>query len=527
MVTLATIEEQVKEQQYEFCEESFYYFFKLAWQSFDPEPYLDNWHIGCIAEHLQAQSEGIPELRNLIVNIHPRLTKSKVISVAFPCWRWITNPIEKFVCVSHGEKLTKDLTTNSRDLIQSPWYSDRWVGSDKVFELKKDSNTVYRFDNNKGGYRFATTPRGGGLGFGYSHLLVDDMNDLMDIYSEPLLTAAVNFYKGVLRNRINNARTGKKTVVHQRLSELDITEWLLENEAGKWFHLMIPAEYDKSWTFVSPIGFDDPREKDGELVCPNRFHAEYYEEEKKDPYKWAALYQQKPRPAGGSIIKTTWIQFYQIPPMDHFDQMLISVDLAIEKDKEKKAMEEDSHDYTVYTVWGRRDAKYFLLDMIRDKLSFQEQLSTMVYLINKYPRARTRLVEKKANGSPLMSMLEQKVSGLVGINPIANKVERLYACVPEFCSGAVYFPHPEKAFWINDVINEITTFPKSKHDDIVDSVTMALNYLAISSAKTEAFMFQPDNNSKSKRLEDFNTALGERYEAAVYTKGSVRKIFSW
>ncbi len=521
MSKITDLTQKLSEEKYNYCEESFEYFFKQAWNAFDPEPFLDNWHIGCICEHMQAQAEGVSELRNMIINIQPRLTKSKTISVAFPAWRWIKVPIEKFICVSHSDRLVKDLTTNSRDLIQSPWYSERWLGKQKVFELKKDSNTVNRFDNTKGGYRIATTPGGLGLGVGYSHLLMDDPNDLMDIYSEPALMKPINFYKGVLRNRINNSKTGKKTLVQQRLSECDLTQWLEENEEGKWFVLVIPSEYTKSWTFVSPIGFDDPRTKEGELVCPDRFDDDYYEEEKKHPYTWAALYQQRPRPVEGSIIKNKWLQYYHVAPIDHFNEIIISVDLAIEN--------KDTNDFCVFTVWGRRDARYFLIDMIREKLDFSEQLSTMMQLSAKYPKARTKLIEKKATGSPLIKMLESKVSGLVPINPIGHKVERLFACVPEFVSGNVIFPHPDNCAWINDVIDEITSFPKGKNDDIVDSVTMALNYLAIQSAQTEAYLFAETKNSIHERLVDFNKNVGYKYDSAIVTnsKGSVKKLFTW
>lgn len=519
MDRISTIEEQINEESYELCEKSFRYFFKKAWSALDPEPYLHNWHIDCICEHLQAQAEGEPELQNMIVNVQPRLGKSKIISVGFPAWRWLTYAAEKFVCVSHSDRLTKDLTSNSRQLITSPWYANRWIGKDRKYELRKDSNTVTRFDNTVGGYRFATTPGGAGLGFGYSHLLMDDPNDLMDIYSEPMLTRVINFYKGVLRNRINNANTGKKTLVQQRLSESDLTQWLLEEEAGKWFHLVIPSEYDKKWTFISPIGSDDPREKDGELVCPNRFDDGFYDEEKKDPYRWAALYQQKPTPSGGAIIKTNWIQFYHNAPIDQMEVMLISADLALE--------DKDESDYCVFTVWGKRGSRFFLIDMIREKLDFQSQLSTMMYLDSKYPKARTKLVEKKATGSPLMNMLQNRISGLIAINPIGSKIERLFACVPEFVSGNVMFPYPDNVFWINDVLAEVTSFPKGKHDDIVDSVTMALNYLALQNAQTEAYMFDSQKDSIHDRLTDFNRDVGSKYDAVVYSKGSVRKIFTW
>lgn len=515
------LQQQLLDEKYTYCEESFEYFFKQAWNVFDPEPFLDNWHIGCICEHMQAQAEGEPELRNMIINIQPRLTKSKTISVAFPAWRWLKVPIEKFICVSHSDRLVKDLTTNSRDLIQSPWYSERWIGKDKVFELKKDSNTVSRFDNTKGGYRIATTPGGLGLGVGYSHLLMDDPNDLMDIYSEPALQKPINFYRGVLRNRINNSKTGKKTLVQQRLSEKDLTQWLQDNEGDKWFVLVIPSEYTKHWTFVSPIGINDPRTQEGELVCPDRFDEEYYEEEKKHPYTWAALYQQRPKPIEGSIIKHNWLQFYNEAPIEQINDLIISVDLAIEN--------KDSNDFCVFTVWGNRGAKFFLLDMVRERLDFPEQLAMMLHLSAKYPKARTKLIEKKATGSPLMKMLENKVSGLLPVNPVGHKIERLFACVPEFIAGNVMLPNPERATWVNDVIEELTSFPKGKNDDIVDSVTMALNYMSIQNAKTEAYLFAETKDSIKNRLTDFNSGSGYKYDSAVVTnsRGYVKKIFTW
>jgi hypothetical protein len=45
-------------------EDSLYNFIKAAWKYMDPSPWKDGWHIGAIAEHLQAVTDG--QIRNLI-----------------------------------------------------------------------------------------------------------------------------------------------------------------------------------------------------------------------------------------------------------------------------------------------------------------------------------------------------------------------------------------------------------------------------------------------------------------------------
>ncbi len=509
------LEYEIQQEKYHLCELSLYYFFLKAWEYMDPDPLIDNWHLGCIAEHLQAQSDGVPELRNLIINVQPRASKSKIVSVAFPAWRWLTKPEVKFLTVSHSDRLIMDHIVDSRNLMYSEWYSTQWIGEESSFQLSKDSNTKRRFDNNVGGYRIGTTPKGTGAGFGYEHLIMDDPQDLMDIYSVTKLEETINYYKGVLRNRANNPKTARKTLVQQRLGELDLTQWLLDNEEG-WFHLVLPSEYEKKYTFISPIGSDDPREKEGELLCPQRFDENFYYEEKKDPYRWAALYQQRPAPVEGAIIKKNWIRYYTEINLNAVDMMLISVDLALE--------DKDESDYCVMTVWAKRDANLFLIDMIREKMMFQQQLLNFVGLTLKYPIARSKLVEKKATGSSLIQMLQNKISGLIEVNPIGSKEERLYACVPEFVGGNIHFPMPDKNPWVKDVIAELCVFPKGKNDDIVDSVTMAINYMALQAAQAQAMLFGKEKNSRGERLLDFNNDF--RYKVVSYSRGSVKKLFS-
>jgi hypothetical protein len=123
-------------------------------------PYVHGWHIDCMADHLQAVSDG--ELRYLIINVPPRHMKSLLISVLWPSWEWTQRPHRRWMFASYAESLSMRDTVKSRRLMKSPWYQERW-GS--VFAFTLDQDTKHRYDNDHAGYRIATSV-GGSTGEG-------------------------------------------------------------------------------------------------------------------------------------------------------------------------------------------------------------------------------------------------------------------------------------------------------------------------------------------------------------------------
>jgi phage terminase large subunit-like protein len=59
--------------------------------------------------------------------------------------------------------------------------------------------------------------------------------------------------------------------------------------------------------------------------------------------------------------------------------------------------------------------------------------------------------------------------------PGTDKIMRLYAETAMFENGRVLIPR--RASWLADYINELTSFPGSKHDDQVDATTQALRHM--------------------------------------------------
>jgi phage terminase large subunit-like protein len=55
-----------------------------------------------------------------------------------------------------------------------------------------------------------------------------------------------------------------------------------------------------------------------------------------------------------------------------------------------------------------------------------------------------------------------------------DKMSRLYSVQPIFAENMVYAPNKQ---WAEMVIKEVGQFPKGKHDDIVDTVSMSIRHL--------------------------------------------------
>jgi hypothetical protein len=58
-------------------------FMKLAWSQIDPDAFVPNWHVDCMADHLEACSRG--QILRLAINVPPGFAKSLTTSVFWPC----------------------------------------------------------------------------------------------------------------------------------------------------------------------------------------------------------------------------------------------------------------------------------------------------------------------------------------------------------------------------------------------------------------------------------------------------------
>lgn len=437
------------------------HFVRLAWHVVEPATvYVPNWHIDAICEHLEAVSRG--EIRNLLINMPPRHMKSLLCSVFWPAWEWTTSPHVRWLYASYAQSLSTRDSLKCRRLIESPWYQERWGD---VYQLADDQNLKMRFENDRTGYRIATSVGGAATGEGGDRIIADDPHNALEAPSAAIRESTLAWWDETMSTRLNNQRTGTKVIVMQRLHEKDLSGHVLAQ--GGYEHLCLPAEYEGTKVYTS-IGWSDPRTEPGELLCPERFGPVELAALKValGSYGAAGQLQQRPAPAEGGLLKRTWWGFYRERPA-RFDEVLQSWDMAFKDTK--------SSDYVVGQVWGRIGAEKYLLDQVRDRMDFPATVQAVRTLTAKWPQAHAKLVEDKANGPAVIAQLKREIAGLIAVEPEGGKVARVNAVSPTIEAGNVYLPDPSIAPWIGDFLTECSQFPNGAHDDQVDAMSQALN----------------------------------------------------
>lgn len=445
----------------ELCRRSLRTFVQAAWHVVEPAtPFTPGWHLDAIAEHLTAVTDG--QIRNLVINMPPRHSKSLQVAVFWPVWEWLTNPARRWLFASYALSLSIRDSLKCRRLIESPWFQQHFADR---FQLTSDQNVKARFENDQSGYRLATSVGGAATGEGGDRIIVDDPHNLEEADSETIRDGTLTWWDEVMSTRLNDPKTGAKVIVMQRCHERDLSGHVLAK--GGYEHLMLPAEYDGRKT-VTGIGWTDPRTTPGELLWPARFGRPELETLKTalGSYGTAGQLQQAPTPRGGAMIKRGWFNFYKQLPTGPLS-WLQSWDFTF-KDL-------DGNDFVCGGVFAWAGADVYLVYRIKERLDFPGSISAIRSLSAKYPQATLKLVEDKANGPAIIAMLKREIAGLVPVEPQGSKIARLAAASPVIESGNLHLPDPSIApFDVEDYIAEMIAFPKGAHDDQVDMTSQAL-----------------------------------------------------
>lgn len=489
-------------------------FLKAAWPVIEPAfPFVDGWHIDCLCDHTQALLNR--EIRTLIINIPPRSTKSTIISIAAPAWRWINHPEERFLCGSFSRKLALTFSRQTRELIKSPWYQTRWA--DRFRIMTGDQDEKGEFNNDKGGYRLSTSVEGGGaLGRGGSVRIYDDPNDLREMKYAEYRQSVKDWYSGTMSSRHIDPKTDVSVLVQQRASYGDdLTSFLLE--LGWENHVVIPNEFDGKRP-IWPIGRCDPRINIGDLLCPERMGPEETAKQKRESRdNYAGQFQQSPVSDTGGVVKREWFRFWnpagvkrvdsagnvipvriqmsdgktaeidpiELPPA--FEQTLQSWDFAFKNS--------EHNDYVAGHVWGRVGANSFLVARDHGHMSFTASKAAIKKMSQQYPVPQ-KLVEDKANGTAIMDELRNEIPGLIAVEPYGSKESRYAAISGYIEAGNVFLPNPDIFPWVWDVLAEFCDGRSAKHDDDRDAMAQALKRLYDSMAQSGVpeFRVQPRIN---------------------------------
>ena len=417
-------------------------------------------HLDVLDKALQDVSEG--KIKRLIVAMPPRHGKSERVSKKFPAWHVGRNPNDEIILASYSIDLSRGFSRIARDTL---------IEHQDVFGVEIDRNNQSAESWTIAGHRGGVTAAGVGgpiTGRGAKIAIVDDpVKNSEEANSEVMRDKIWEWYQSTLYTRLTP--DGRIIIVMTRWHEDDLVGRLLKKEREE---IEEGTHTGDRWTVINfpAIAEDDDYlgRKPGEPLWPEfGFDLQRLTKIKQDvgSYVFNALYQQRPSAAEGAMFRRQWWQYYETDPrLIQFDEMIQSWDCTFK--------DSDGSDYVVGQVWGRKGADKYLVDQVRDRMDITATMDAIRNMSAKWPKARLKLIEDKANGSAIISMLRHKLGGIVPVTPKESKLARAHAILPDVEAGNVYLPRNKP--WVQDFIEECAAFPKGANDDQVDCMTQAL-----------------------------------------------------
>lgn len=281
-------------------------------------------------------------------------------------------------------------------------------------------------------------------------------------------------------------------------------------------HIRLPVEAEEN----DPLG-----RQPGDPLCPEIGKNRAWLEEFKESYihdplggarAWAAMYQCSPRVLQGNLVLREWWRYYTprrtsserpvffgrtgaggsspkqntllgnglddwnkeadtnngsrryCPEPVEYDYQVISVDAAFKGN--------ETSDYVAIQVWGRYGRDYYLRYSLNRHLDFPETLEAIRSISALFPEAGLVLIEEAANGAAVIQTLQRELF-VLSVKPKGGKIARVNAVSSAIESGHVFVPDSAKAPWVDEYLEQFSTFPNAKHDDMVDSTSQALSFL--------------------------------------------------
>ena len=191
----------------------------------------------CMAETLEAATVG--DIKKLLINVPRRHMKSSMFSVMWPTWAWTFLPYTKWLFASFNEKFAYRDSEYCMKIIGSRYYQERFG---HVFQPSLHTWRKAKLENTKGGVRECFGV-GKGTGSGGDFILVDDPHQIDEAESEKVTEKTVRWYLETYYNNVNNPATAVRVIIHQRVSENDLTGAILAKELD-YEHLCLPAHYE-------------------------------------------------------------------------------------------------------------------------------------------------------------------------------------------------------------------------------------------------------------------------------------------
>ena len=397
----------------------------------------------------------------MCVSQPPRTAKSSLITLSYPFWLVLNNPDLNIVIVNNTQTLAENFGIRLRQLFID--YEELLKLNNIRLSDTKHSNSFFMFENLEGKLYDGSIKlmgTGGTLtGQNVDILICDDLIKGFSDTTPTLLDKKIEWFKSIILQRLEPH--SKLIILGTRWASNDIIGYLYENN-----------HEDYKFVTLKALNTDE-----SDCIWNNRYDVQFFKDRRAEMGErlFDALYQQKPLDTTGDFFNIEKIIFNG-QDTRNIKGKVRSWDLAYSNEEKG-----DVNDYTASCLMKRTIDDYYIITEITygqygERLN--QVLKSTAYLDS--PNTPILIETGTSGGASKFYFQELKKNYLQGYNatqsePIGSKVDRAAPLRDAILDGKIIININDEAR--SRVIEQLKAFPLGKHDDIVDAISYAYNYL--------------------------------------------------
>jgi len=433
-------------------------FKRALYKNYDHAPHLEALDRALERVSLYAETGGERGTYLLLVEMPPRHGKSLSVSRLYPAWHLGRNPNHRIMLVSYGAELAVKHSRFARAVLSSKPYPFQ-----SVLDAGSHAANAWDIAGHEGGVD-AIGVLGGATGKGANILICDDLiKNRSEAESKIIRDRTWDALNDDLLTRLE---PGGAVIMFA-------TRWHLDDPQGRMLKLLPSiSEPIEHLCFPAIAHERDPLGRaPGDALWPARWPRERLEaiRDRMTDYSWGALYDQAPIAASGGLFKAINLPIIRYVP--DCSRIVRFWDLAMS--------ERTGADYTVGVKMGvQHNGRLVVLDVQRKRLEWDEvapwiaqvalEDGPSVVIGFEQKGYMTRAGKKLATDTRLHNHsvfgYPKDTDKLTNALPFAARVGQQTVDVIE-------------AWWNNDFLDELMSFPQGAHDDQVDAAAGAYEML--------------------------------------------------
>lgn len=443
--------------------------------------------------------------QNVNINVPPRHSKSMIFNVLGPVWLWLNAPV-KVASVSHTTSLAGEMNNKRIRILNSEKF--KYFFGDEVWLESTPRGTLI----DKRGGELYSIARESFTGHGADIIINDDLTNAETARRDrEEMISAWSYYQNTMPSRINDRNNYIIMNIQQRLAPNDITGHILSEPklAAQYSFIVLPAVFKKTTYIVCPISGHVFKFNPGNFLWPERFGNYQALRYEVGETVFETQYLQNPIASDKTVIKESMIvekDLKDCPSIEMADMIYASHDFPV-KDK-------DTSDFLGSVLAYRVGSNLYIKDCLEKRMAFVKSVEYVQQLDTLFPGI-IQVIEDKANGSPILQQLQDKVSGMQAFQPgTASKMQRLESASLYMTAGNVIFIRSkldviQQKYDLTDSLKNLKSrlmnFPFVEHDDITDAFSMLVlftfmdrRYMVYGRAFNDKNLFYDDINEKQR-----------------------------